>query len=339
MKSGRNFRLLTFLASLPYLGLSVAQLPSTDDSLDIFTEKYTQTVRKNLASFHKNLSRGKYSENGILESPDIQWNYDGTMVLSRAAATQTLKAVVEGSFSGLYAPDIYHIVEGNKGAILYGLVGNQTGPFAGQPVRQGARFNVRGGELMVFDSDALLWEVITVEPIQKMVKQMAGVIDVPVEAPGSSPDSNPQTTVSYRAKLRGAIRQLHINANSGNHSENAILAIENVFVDDNGNTGQGREAFVALASAKHVGMGAFAVKAFHDDHVVVDGRLGAVEYAWQGTQSGPYMSIQPKGAIVRMRGMLFFEFNAAGLITKAIGVHDEGVILTQLENKGSYMYP
>ena len=87
--------------------------------------------------------------------------------------------------------------------------------------------------------------------------------------------------------------------------------------------------------------GAFPGMVFHDDAVLADGTLGAVEWVWQGTKMGAYMALNgtvvaPSGKSVRMRGFLFFEFAESGLIGKVVGVWNEGAIEEQLGGGGAY---
>lgn len=43
--------------------------------------------------------------------------------------------------------------------------------------------------------------------------------------------------------------------------------------------------------------------------------------------------------MVRVRGMLWLKFDGDGLIEKAVSVHDEAVIMAQLNDTGQYLYP
>ena len=112
-------------------------------------------------------------------------------------------------------------------------------------------------------------------------------------------------------------------------------------VDENGDVKKGRPAFVDIWEAKTAGRGAFPHKVFHRGDVLVDGMLGAVEYVWQGVQTGAYEGVElaspPKQ--VRMRGMLFLEFSEEGLVRKVVSIYDEGVVGAQLTGKGGYLYP
>ncbi|KAK3707271.1 hypothetical protein LTR37_012272 [Vermiconidia calcicola] len=284
---------------------------------DEYDAWYTALVRKNLGSFHKNLSKGKYAANALLNAPHVHWNYDGTLIVSREAAIAALKGQAEGSFSGVQARDVYTIVDGHLGTTLYSLQGTQSGPFAGLPVQPDGDFNAYGAELFVFDADALLTDLTTVDQIGVMKDQMAGEAKVP---------------------LVQNIAKLHDNVVAGNPGANAVLAAEDVVVEDNDSISNGRDAFVRLASAENAGQGAFPIKSFHDDYILADGKQGVVGYVWQAAQDSEYMGLQPKeGAQVRMRGFLFFEFDDQGLVTKVVGIHDEFVVAAQLE--GGFLYP
>jgi hypothetical protein len=173
--------------------------PFTLNPADRYDEYYVSTVRNNFDTFHENLSRANYSGNGLLVAEDVHWNYDGNLIIGRDDWVTALTTVVNESLRGLYIPDLYQVVDGNVGAVLYRLQGNQSGPFAGLPLIPGAQFHVAGSELAVFNSDALLYDLISIEPIGQMVEQMSGRLEVPAPAPqGTQPIRNPQTSPSYR---------------------------------------------------------------------------------------------------------------------------------------------
>lgn len=271
---------------------------------------------------------------------DVHWNFDGNLIISRKEWTNALTTVVNGSFQGLYIPDFFQLVDGNICATLYDLQGNQTGPFLGQPVTPGAHFKVRGAELGVFDSEVLLSELFTIQPLGKIKAQMAGQEEVPPPTPrGSQPVPNPQTSAEYRALLRQNMASMHKNVNAGNATSNGLLAAEDVTVDNNGDVTTGRDAFMDIMAARNQGLGAFPQKQFHDEYVLADGRLGAIEYIWHGRQKTEYMDRAADDTMVRVRGMLFFEFNKEGLVEKVVSVHDEAVIGYQLEETVRYLYP
>ncbi|KAL9125667.1 MAG: hypothetical protein Q9217_005162 [Psora testacea] len=302
-------------------------------------------IRKNLRTFHINLSTGNYASNGPLNALDIHWNYDGVLLISRAAAIAALGQNAEVSLRGVQAVDIYNVVDGNVGATLYRLQGKQSGPFAGLPLQPepGGYFNALGVERFVFNNEGEVRDLVTVDQVGRMQAQMKGeeteVPEAGTPAVFELPE-NPQTEVEYRALLRVNMAALHMNVNTGNASANANLAVEDVEVDQSGEVKRGREAFVKLAAGEDAGLGAFPDKVFHDAYVLVDGRQGAVEYVWQGVQKEKYNGTEVKeGAMVRMRGMLFLEFDKEGLVRKVVGVYDERVVADQLQGKGGYLYP
>lgn len=320
--------------------LATNQPPFSLNPADRYDEYYVSTVRKNFDAFHENLSRANYSGNGLLVAEDVHWNYDGNLIIGRDDWVTALTTVVNGSLRGLYIPDLYQVMDGNVGAVLYRLQGNQSGPFAGLPLTPGAHFHVAGAELAVFNSEALLYDLISIEPIGQMVRQMSGQLEVPAPTPqGTQPLRNLQMPPSYREEIRQTLKQFHVNVNAGNASANRMSAIENVVVDVNGNVTKGRDAFLAAIGSTSAGEGAFPNKIFHDDYVLADGRLGAIEYIWHGRQTKNYGNIAANNTLVRMRGMVFFEFNEDLKVEKLTSVYDEAVVATQLQGLVQYLYP
>ena len=96
---------------------------------------------------------------------------------------------------------------------------------------------------------------------------------------------NPQTPPAFRQKLRDSMAKIHENFNAGNNSANAKLVKENVLVDADWNVTSGVEAFLGLVGKWQR---SFPDMVFHDDAVLADGHLGAVEFVWEGTQTGEY---------------------------------------------------
>jgi predicted ester cyclase len=289
--------------------------------------------------FHINLSHGKYSANGPMVSFDMEWNRNGGLLLSRANFVTTLTTFNE-SFHGLQVPDQYHLVDGNVGAVLYHLQGPQTGPFVGMP-NSGKLLDIMGGEFMQFDAEAKLNYLITIEEFGIAVEQLFGNQTVTSLTPVSL-FNNPQTSQEFRQRLRDNMASLHRNFNIGQHSAIADLATPDVVVNADQTQGQGSDAFMNLFLSD---LNSFPDKIFHDDFVLADGHLGAIESVWEGTQTGVYTApdgsvIQPTGQPVRVRSLLFLEFNEDALIKGATLVHDEAVVARQLlENQSEIAYP
>lgn len=270
---------------------------------------------------------------------DMEWNRNGGLLLSRANFVTTLTTFNE-SFHGLQVPDQYHLVDGNVGAVLYHLQGPQTGPFVGMP-NSGKLLDIMGGEFMQFDAEAKLNYLITIEEFGIAVEQLFGNQTVTSLTPVSL-FNNPQTSQEFRQRLRDNMASLHRNFNIGQHSAIADLATPDVVVNADQTQGQGSDAFMNLFLSD---LNSFPDKIFHDDFVLADGHLGAIESVWEGTQTGVYTApdgsvIQPTGQPVRVRSLLFLEFNEDALIKGATLVHDEAVVARQLlENQSEIAYP
>ncbi|KAF4945112.1 hypothetical protein FSARC_14505 [Fusarium sarcochroum] len=254
-------------------------------------------------------------------------------------AIAALGYVAEGPLRGLEATDIYSIVDGNRGAVLLQISGKQSAEFAGLPLQKDGRFNVKEAELLVFDGDALVRTATTMTPIALMKEQMKGVIKAPKPSKITL-TKNPQTNRDFREKLRKTLASLHLNVNLGNGSKNGQFAVPDVEVELDNKIFRGRDAFIKLVASDDAGRGAFPRKIYHDAEILVDGKQGAIEYIWQSKQEQEYLGIPSKnGTMVKVRGMMFFEFNDAGFITKATNVYDEGVIAATLSGNATYLYP
>jgi predicted ester cyclase len=324
-------KLYSFLAVAQIFG--VLALNSCTMSCD---PSYVSRVRTTLAAFHPHLSKGEYAANGPMVSLGMQWNVNGQLLVSRQSFVSHLTGF-NTTFHGLQAPDVYHIVDGNVGAILYHLQGTQSGPVGDIPLT-GKRVELMGGELMVFDQDALLDSLITIEELGRLGQQLTGVLNVTGDFPVVKFVENASSSAEFQENLRQIMASLHKNVNQMNNTKNACLAHPDVQINTNYADSRGRDAFVNLFT---IGTDAFPNLVYHDDYILVDGHQGAIEYVWEGSQESPYTGLDgkvwsPSGKPVRVRGMLFFEFDDDALITKVTNVFDEGVIATQLQSGSLY---
>jgi predicted ester cyclase len=299
---------------------------------------YESKVRHALSTFHINLSHGKYAANRPFVSFDNEWNRNGVLQLGGDNFVTTL-ATFNDSFRGLQVPDRYHLVDGNVGAVLYYLQGPQTGPFAGIP-KSGRLINIIGGELMQFNIEAKVSYLISIEELGIAVEQLSGGQEATPTA--VSLFKNPQTIPEFRQQLRDNMASLYRNFNTGSYSLITDLATPDVVVQADQDKGQGLDAFMAIFSAD---LKSFPDKIFHTDFILADGHLGATESVWEGTQTETYTTtngsiLEPTNQAVRVRCMLFLEFNDQALITSATVVHDEAVVERQLlEKQNEVAYP
>ena len=198
-----------------------------------------------------------------------------------------------------------------------------------------------GAELMVFDTDAKLHSLFTVEELDLAVEQLNRSETI------KSPEDvklleNPQTSPYFRQKIRDNMAQLFTSFQARNFAEMGKLAIPHITVNVNQNVKSGTKVFGQLFTANQ---DAFPDKVFHVDFMLADGHLGAVETVWQGMQTSPYSIpsgkvIKATNKLVRVRSLVFFEFDDKVLITRVTWVHNEGVIEQQLlEAQHETRYP
>ncbi|CAI6331188.1 unnamed protein product [Periconia digitata] len=300
---------------------------------------YSDRVRHNLRSFHQNLDAGNFSAIGSLIAADYYWNYEGNIILTREGGQMALESFVTSTLNGMHARDIYNIVDGDRGAVLFRISGQQSGPFVGLPLQQNGRFSVMSAEAFTFNKGAEAREVVTITPLGIMQDQMRGVLEPPRFTNDTLQEAKTKDA-EYLRLIKRNLASIHLDANKGNLNAIANLAIESTEVDENGSISHGKDAFVKLVTAHNAGNGSFPGKLFHDFDVLVDGTFGAINYVWQAPQEKKYLEVEVDDEnLVRMRGMLFFEFNNVGLVTKATGVYDERVVNTTLTGTGAYLYP
>ena len=328
-----------FSCPLSLISLTPADWSFSPNPYTLYSSGYEEKVRSALSKFHVNLSNGKPNANGPMVSADIEWNFNGALLVSRESFVATLNAIL-ATFGDVQVIDQYQVVDGNVGAVLYRLTGSQAGEFAAiEPT--GNRFNVMGSELMVFDSDAKLDTLFTIDELDQIVGQISDSKPAPPLTNVSLFD-NSQTKPKYRQKLRDNMAVLFSYFQQGKHTDMVKLATPDVAVNADQVHSSGKEAFLQLFTGNQ---DSFLDKIFHMDYIVADGRLGAVECVWQGTQTASYTSlkgeiIKPTNNSVRVRNNVFFEFNDEALITKVTWVHNEGVIEQQLlEAQNEVLYP
>ena len=309
-------------------------------TFDQYDPDYVSALRGQLDSFHERLNDGDIPTSTY--ASDVHWNFDGNLAISDVEWDKAVKQFVGpgGLFSNYGIRDHYQLVDGNICGTLFNVQGNQSGDFLGLPVQPGARFRVYGAELWVFDENLEASELITIQPTGKIRAQFAGEEKAPPRVSNEAqPVPNEQTSLAYRHKTRQAMISMHKNVLAGQAQANSHLALEDVVVDNVGDIRRGRDAFVEVIAAQQQGKGSFPGKQFHDEYIIIDGRLGMMEYIWHGRQKEEYMGRAPDEKMVRVRGMLWFEFDKNGLVEKVVSVHDEAVIMAQLEGTARYLYP
>lgn len=295
---------------------------------------YCAETRKNLIAFHHNFSHQKFDENGNLTNPSLAWDQDTVLTIGTSSFVAGLKAYGE-VFPGLVLPDVYRVIEGDRGAVLYRVQGKQRMEFMGiKP--EGRNIDFFQAEFMQFDRNSHLEELQTTSSMEIGVKQLLG------QLPAGNPSKddldhflvdNPQTSLAYRHATRRVATNIHENYNIGHNAANRQYVTSNVTVAvQSHEQHRGPEAFSDLI-AHH--SKSFSGLLYHDYGIVTDGKLAAVQWVWEGKHDGDYKApngtiIHATGKVVRNRGYYFFEFDCSGLIEKVTAVWNELAIESQI---------
>lgn len=329
-----NIPTLLFLASIGGTGYA---LPT--DKTVVYVDSYNHDsyyankTRTNEATFHINFSAKDFDNNAPLVTQDIAWNNGGSLAIGRDVFVQGLKGY-EQVFHDMKLLDIYQIVDGNVGAVLFRGQGQHAAPFLGVKP-EGRKMNVLIGEWMVFNENSLLDDLITIVPGQRVLPQITGkeTPPAPVSNLAELLVPNPQTSIEFRSKWKAAISSIHDSYDTGKDDTIAALASPNITVSNAGVEATGREAFVdAISEFYH----AFPDLIFHDEKVIVDGHLAATSWVWQGTHTGAWTglngtTIAPTHKPVRGRGFYFFEIGKQSqLVDKVTIIWDAAIIESQL---------
>ncbi|KAJ3496100.1 hypothetical protein NLG97_g2905 [Lecanicillium saksenae] len=296
---------------------------------------YEAKTKKTLTAFHHNYSKAKFDENGELTNPSLAWYADGILTIGTVDFVNGLKSdtIV---FPGLILADVYRILDGDRGAVLYRVQGKQQEEFLGiKP--EGRNVDYLQAEGMKFDRNSLLEELQTTSALEVGRKQLLG--ELPADEPAKDDLDryvvyNPQTPLAFRNLAKQAATEIHENYNIGQNSKNRDLVACNVTVAIQGYAqNEGPEAFSDLV-VHHTK--SFSGLLYHDFNIVAEGRLVGVEWAWEGKHDGDYTApngtvIPATSRLVRNRGFYFFEFGLYnGLIEKVTAVWNELLVEGQI---------
>ena len=289
-----------------------------------------------MAQFHINLNDNQNEKSGPLVSLDLEWILNGKFMQGRQAAVQALTSLT-GIFADLKAVDRYLIIDGSLGAVLYSIGGQQIGPLPGIP-DTGKSYNVLGGELMEYNSNAEVSYLITVQEQGVQAAELTGGVETK-NVSFAGLERNPQTNETFRRLLKDNLRTIHPSVNAGNEMNNLLFVADDVKINADTSLTSGRSSFIDLLESDKSTFSNFVV---HDDRILVDGHLGAIESVWQGNHSKTYhgpgnLTIPPTGKQVRMREFWFFSFDHHGLVQDITRVRDESAIAKQLTT--DFVYP
>lgn len=138
--------------------------------------KYEKLVLQNVTQFHKNFDNHEWDKNGPLVTDDIHVNSNGTELNGRE---QFIKRIARfaGPFPDVNIADLDTIVDGNKAAIRFVITGTHKGDL---PTPDGVlpatnrKISVDGIEYFTFDKSGKLIDLLSVEDLAGMMRQLTG---------------------------------------------------------------------------------------------------------------------------------------------------------------------
>jgi len=314
-----------YLSSSTMAGLLPWDPPGSSD--------YEPKVRNNTASFHKNFNAGPAGKqaNGALVSNSIDWANNNANTLGRANFVNTLLSF-DVPFPDLKIFDVFILVDGNIGAVFYYFQAHQDGPFGDLPAT-GRPMQVLNTELFMFDADARLARLITVNDLSHVQAQLTGTVPAPVFG-NFTLVSNQQTSPYFRTKIKNTAAQFNNNFNANKTAMNAGLARPDVKITTGDGVSHGTEALLALFAElekSHPDLLA------HDAYVVGDGHYVAVGFIWEGTFKGDFKLtngtiVPPDGKAYRTWAARWFQFDDAGIVTAVWQVEDHDNMVKNVQS-------
>jgi predicted ester cyclase len=164
------------IASSPSLSRpSFAQTEDTGPAHEphAYTE-YEKLVFNTVTQFHKNFDNHEWDKNGPLVADNLHVNSNGTELNGRDAFIQRI-ARFAVPFPDVKIADLNTIVDGNKAAIRFVITGTQTGDLptpTGVLHATNRKIKVDGVEYFTFNKDGKLVDLLTVEDLAGMMRQL-----------------------------------------------------------------------------------------------------------------------------------------------------------------------
>ena len=135
---------------------------------------YEKLIFKNVSQFHKNFNAREFEKNGDLVADNLRVNSNGTELHGREAFVSRIGRFV-GPFPDVKIDDQIIVVDGNAAAIRFVITGTQKGDLPtpeGVIPATGKSIHVDGIEYFTFDKDGKLTDLVTVENLGQLMKQL-----------------------------------------------------------------------------------------------------------------------------------------------------------------------
>lgn len=287
------------------------------------TKEYTDLVRKNGASFHKNFSKGEFDKNGPLVTEDIYVNSNNAILVGRDNFVKRIKRY-DGPFPGMQLKDRIVIVEDNIAAVHYLLQGEQKGQY-GDFAPTGNKVEGMSAEFFVMDENGLMKNLLTITQLDKLVAQIKGEEKINEYQPvklftvddSVSKDVSAKTTDLY-------LRYFNFRNWDGLRK----LLADDVKVNWNGKMINGADAFMKELKNR---VASFSNITYQLDRSVTEANRSAIGYTMHGNHDGNYtyknISYNPTNKAFEIREAQFLEVASDGKIESVIFVSNQDEFL------------
>ena len=290
---------------------------------------FTEKVRINASTFHKNFSTGSFEKNGPLVTENIYVNSNNAVLIGRENFVNRIKRY-NGPFPGLQLRDRIVLIDGNVAAVHYILQGVQKGTFGSIPA-SGNKVEAMSAEFFQMDNNALMKNLLTITQLDKLEAECKGEVKI---------DNYQEVTLlpisaksdAFKMMIKDIMDEYMGAFNARKWDELGAMIDDNVTVNWNGETGGGKSALMQQLKKYLL---AFPDLTLQPDRNVADGDRGAIAYTMQGKQAAALSlngtTLPAVGKTIMVREAEYFQFNNEGKITSVIAVSNSNDFITQLK--------
>jgi len=288
---------------------------------------YTEKVRTNASTFHKNFSSGEFEKNGPLVNVKIYVNSNTSIVIGRENFVTRIKRF-HIPFPRLALRDRIILVDGNQVGLLYIMQATQDGPYG--PIKAtGRKINVYAAEFFIMDDEALMKELLTITQLDQLVRQIKGdetvagyepVTLLPIAA------STPERKKILKANIESYVQDF----NTRDWAAFDGLLADNVQVNWNGKISTGKQA---VKDGLNNYTTLLPDLTFHVERNIVEGDRGALAYTMIGTHTDTSKML-PNGQAatkrIEAKEGVHLQFDPAGKIIAITTVSNSDELKSQL---------
>lgn len=284
---------------------------------------YSEKVRQNASTFHKNFSTGEFDKNGSLVNEKIYVNSNNAIVIGRDKFVQRIKRF-SVPFPKLSLRDRIVIVDENQVGLLYIMQGVQDGPYGPIPA-SGNKINVYAAEFFTMDDSALMKELLTITQLDQLTRQIKGVDKVEAYEEVSLLSTNKKTNAAHKKILKNALDGYVQNFNTRDWKTLAAQFAKNVNINVNGKQVPSVQALVDMLEQR---ITLLSDMTYHLDRNVVEGDRGAIAYTVNAIHTPQGENAEAK--TVMSREGIHFRFNADNKIEDMVIIYNGDDISNQL---------